>query len=205
MSTKKKRGVIDIAMDNLKNKGVRKEDTLEYAIEQGKTTHKSPLTDEERKLLRENEITRHSMATRKEITRIYLRHFADKSVNGIDGKELGDVLVDCFDNNCLNSYKCFNLISERFGVDKKTAKWIGYVVTKQAMTYSNWEVAIDRGDVFFSIVARDSNEYEGQEFPIMDLPKYVGFIVENYGSAIFHSGSKKHEKLKKEVRVIKKQ
>ena len=45
---KKKNDVIDLAMDNLKKNGVRKEDTLEYAIDKGRTTWKTPLTDEER-------------------------------------------------------------------------------------------------------------------------------------------------------------
>ena len=204
MTEKQQRTIFDIAMDNLKRDGVRKEDTLEYAIDQGRTTHKAPLTDEERERLRKNVLNRHSIAVRNEITRIYLRYFSKKSVDGIDGKELGDTLVECFNNQWSNTYKCFNLISERFGVDKKTAKRIAYVVTKQAMTYTNWRIAIDKGAVTFTLVARDSNEYEGQEFPIMDLPKYMGYIVENYGSPNFHYDKMESEELRKRIRLVKK-
>ena len=195
--------IFDIAMNNLKKNGVRKEDTLEYAIDQGRTTHKGPLTDEERERLRATEISRHSLATQKEITRIYLRHFSNKSVSGIDGEELGNLIVDCYNNKCLNTSKCFNRISEQFGIDKKTAKWVSYVITKQANTFTNWRIAIDRGAVSFSIDTRDSNEYDGMEFPIMDLPKYVGFIVENYGGPDFHYDEEKREELRKKIRIVK--
>ena len=203
MSSEKKRTIFDIAMDNLKKNGVRKEDTLEYAIDQGRTTHKGPLTDEERERLRTTEISRHSTATIKEITRIYLRHFANKSIKGIDGEELGNMLVDCYNNNWLNISKCHNKISEHFVIDKKTAKWIEYVITKQAMTFTTWRVAIDRGAVSFSIQAKNSDEYEDRRFPIMDLPKYMSFIVENYGSPRFYYDDEKREELRKKIRIKK--
>ena len=186
MSTEKKRDIFDIAMDNLKKNGVRREDTLEYAIDHGRAILTAPLTDEMRERLRANEITRHSDSTRNEIRRIYLRHFSKKSVEGIDGDELGNVMVGCLNNGCLNTSKCVNVISERFGIDKKTAKRITYVLTKQADTYTNWRVAIDRGAVSFSIPARESDEYKDADIPIMDLPKYMGFIVDNYGSPRFN-------------------
>ena len=68
---KKDEDVIDLAMNNLKRNGVRKEDTLEYAIDKGHTTHRSPLTDEERKMLKETEIGRGTRATQNELYRIY--------------------------------------------------------------------------------------------------------------------------------------
>ena len=69
---KKDEDVIDLAMNNLKRNGVRKEDTLEYAIDKGITTHKNPLTDEERKMLKKTEIGRGTRATQNELYRIYL-------------------------------------------------------------------------------------------------------------------------------------
>lgn len=75
---KKDEDVIDLAINNLKRNGVRKEDTLEYAIDKGITTHKNPLTDEERKILRETEIGRGTRATQNELYRIYFNRTKSK-------------------------------------------------------------------------------------------------------------------------------
>ena len=178
--------VIELSMNNLKKKGVRREDTLEYLIDHGMTTHKAPLTDEERESLRKNEITRHSAATRSEVTRIYLKHFAKKSVSGIDNEKLGMILVECHDNQLHPQNKCPKLIEKELGVDKKSAKQIAYVVTKQAALFTNWEFAKDRKSDCFSIYTRDNMKYDGEFFPIDDFPKYVGFMVENKTSPKFH-------------------
>ena len=195
--------VIELAMNNLKKKGVRKEDTMEYLIDQGRTTHKGPLTDEERERLRKNKITRHSPATHSEVTRIYLKHFAKKSVSGLDGEKLGEILVECHDNQLPPQNKCPKLIEKEMGVDKKTAKQIAYVVTKQAGLFRNWTFAKERKSNYFSISCPDNDKYDGEEFPIEDFPKYVGFMVENYGSPTFHRRGEDVDELRKKIKIKK--
>lgn len=195
--------VIELAMKNLEKNGVRREDTMEYLINQGKTTHDPPLTDEERKRLRENEITRDSIATRNEVNRIYIKHFAKRSVSGIDGEKLGNVLIECHDNQLTTKYKCPKYIEKETGIDKETAKQIAHVVLTQAQLFTDWTFAKEKKYDTFSMYSPYDNKYDGQEFTIEDFPKYVGFMVENNASPNFHRKGKEFDEIRSKIRLRK--
>lgn len=183
--TTKQRDVIDIAMDNLRKYGIREEDTLEYAIDNEITTHRTPLTTKERKALRETEISRGSRATQKEVTRIYIRYSSDKCVSGIDTIKLGDILIDCY-NNKFPINERVKLVKNEFDLDNETAKYIVDVVMGQSAILTDWAISKDRGASCFTIYSPYNDKYDGQKLPIKDLPDYLPFMIENNASPIFH-------------------
>ena len=192
--------IIDLAMHNLKKNGVQREDTLEYAIDHGKTTQKTPLTEEERERFKKNEITRTSMPTQREVTRIYIRQLCKTTVDGLDDEELAKTLIECYNSQKSNN-KCYKVVQEKFNVDRKTAEKIVYMINTQARVLSDWTIAKEKKLTHFTLYSPYNNQYEGQEFPIDDLMKYLSFIIENNASPNFWFSEKRSEELKKKIKL----
>lgn len=197
--------VIDLAMNNLNKNGVRREDTLEYLIDKGMTTHKAPLTDEEREILRKTEIQRGSVATQKEITRIYIKECLKEHSEflGDDIGEFKNLMIDQY-NQGKGSRITLKLLKSKFDLPPKEARAIYESVMKKASILTNWKISKDRNATYFTIFSPYSDKYDGQEFPIDDFEKYVPFMVENNASPRFYGDKKRSEELRKLIRVSEK-
>lgn len=179
--------VIDLAMENLKKNGVRKEDTLEYAIDSGKTTHKAPLTDKERRELRKTEVQRSSFATGKEVTRIYikesLKDYADFLGNNYE--EFENFMIDEY-NQGKGSRITLKLLKSKFDLPPKEAQTIYVFVRRKALMLSDWASSKEKGATYFTIYSPHNDKYDGQKLSMDDFEKYIPFMIENNAVPRFH-------------------
>ena len=179
--------VIDLAMENLKKNGVRKEDTLEYAIDSGKTTHKAPLTDEERRELRKTEVQRSSFATEKELTRIYIKESLKDYTDflGDNYEEFENFMIDEY-NQGKGSKVTLKLLKSKFDLPPKEAQTIYVFVRRKALMLSDWASSKEKGATYFTIYSPHNDKYDEQKFPMDDFEKYIPFMIENNAVPRFH-------------------
>ena len=183
---KKKNDVIDLAMDNLKKNGVRKEDTLEYAIDKGRITWKTPLTDEERESLRKNQIHRYSYATHNELIRIFIKESL---------KDYADFLGDEYKNFEKFTIAQYNQgkgtritlkeLESNFNLPPKKTREVYASVRRKATHLANCTIDKEKGARYFYLFSPYNDKYDGQDIPIDDFEKYIPFMLENKASPIF--------------------
>lgn len=176
--------VIDKAMNNLKNREIREEETLEYKIEHGKAigiTIGDSGEDNDR-----FRIDRNSFLTKQEVTRIYIKECLKdyKDFLGDEYDEFEEFMIDQY-NEGKGSRVTLKLLKAKFDLPPKEAREVYQKVMKKAIITSNWTIDKDRGANIFTIHCYDDTRYDGQEFPIDSFLEYVDFMVENNGSPRF--------------------
>ena len=154
---KKKNDVIDLAMDNLKKNGVRKEDTLEYAIDKG-----------------------------NELIRIFikesLKDYAD--FLGDEYKNFEKFTIAQY-NQGKGARITLKELESNFNLPPKETRTVYASVRRKATHLANCTIDKEKGARYFYLISPYNDKYDGQDIPIDDFEKYIPFMLENKASPIF--------------------